>query len=153
VEILREGDVDQAGGGAVQFEKVTPTHLDFLLGQKILANTEGWQESLWGPNGEWLGPHGILFVWEGEYPDDLVDDLFAKLEAVRSGPPLKSTPEVVQPIGDPVAPVLPGNAGLPADPDPGAPRPEPAAPRDPRDKDGDGKVSKQERREGKHHAE
>jgi hypothetical protein len=149
VEILREGDVDASGHDAVEFQKVTPTHLDYLLGQKVLADSPGWREALWGPSGEWLGPHGVLFAWEGEYPADLMDDVFARLEAVRSGPPLGRVAEAVQPIGASELPGMESNAPAPAP----ARKPDEVQPEtqfDPRDKDKDGVVSKQERKDAKH---
>src|SRR6185436_11778114 len=71
VEILREGDVDASGHDQVEFQKVTPTHLP-----------PDWQDTKkhWGPNGEWLGAHGILFIYEDEYPERDPHEIFAEYE-------------------------------------------------------------------------
>ena len=93
VEILREGDTDSREG--VQFKKVTPMHL-------------GTDQSNWkfGPNGEWLGPHGILFVYEDEYEDP--HGMFARLEAIRQAGPQPTA--ITQPLDAGGAPAPGGNA-------------------------------------------
>jgi hypothetical protein len=152
VEILREGDVDKSGHDAVEFQKVTPTHLDYLLAERILSDSPGWREALWGPNGEWMGPHGVLYVWEDEHPADVIDNIFAAFEAVRTGPPIGKSPETVQVLGAP-EPALPSGGNVVGSPatKPSAPDSADAGAFDPRDKNKDGVVDKHERKDARHH--
>jgi hypothetical protein len=150
VEIIRAGDTDAPElGNKVELLKVTPVHLDPVLGAKILTDIQtggnlssSWREGLWGPNGEWMGQRGILFVWEGEYPSDKVDDIFAALMKVQTdGPPAGRVPNVTQEVED-----VSGMGNVGGGPAPTAPRPQPAPSASRQaDTDRSGKVSAEER--------
>lgn len=95
VEILRESAAD--GREGIETFKVECQH--------VPTDWDDPKVQGWGPNGEWLGARGVLFMYEDDYPGQDPHEVFRAHEAVRAaGPPVK---EVVAPVD---APVVEGNA-------------------------------------------
>lgn len=91
VHILREqsgGDATHAGPDAVENVVITAPPNSRCLSHL----PPGWREQVWwGPNDEFMGPRGILFVWDEEYKDPHAE--LALAETSRAGH--ESVPEVV----------------------------------------------------------
>lgn len=100
VEFLGDETVDVSGEGIVH-KKMSVTHLDTSV-----APTD----ALWGPNGEWLGARGLLFLYEDECGNtpgkDEPHDIFLAYETIRSKPPTIPVTQEVDVAGNPV-----GNQG------------------------------------------
>ena len=128
IHLLRESDVD--GHDGVELQKVEPTRL---------TPEERTRAKKWGPNGEWLGLHGILYILQDDYPGEDPHEVFRAYEAVRSAGPPPGGGEVTQAV-----PVSEGN-----DPGKTAPLPEQKPPGqefDEADLDHDHTVTKKEQR-------
>lgn len=95
VEILGDETTDVSGEGVVH-KKVEVSHLDSTVAD----------DALWGPNGEWMGARGILFLYEDECGDREPHEIFLAYETIRSKPPTIPITQEVDEAGNVV-----GNQG------------------------------------------
>ncbi len=116
IHVLREQsvDADHKGGDAVEDVVMTaPPNSKAVTHLPPNWRNEVW----WGPDNEYMGPGGLLYVYDEEYPDPHAE--LALAETSRTGH--KSTPEAVQPV----EPVTPESNQPPGPPEKAKPEPEP----------------------------
>lgn len=84
IHIMRDGSTDAVKGGA----SIDVVALSAPPGSPCITHLpKGWREAVWwGPNDEYIGPRGLLYVEEAEYPDPHAE--LAAAETARI-PPVK----------------------------------------------------------------
>ena len=122
IHILREQSVDSAHVGPDTVQNVIITAPPDS--RCITHLPPNWRNEVWwGPNNEYIGPRGILFVWDDEYADPHAE--LALAETMRIPP---APVEVVEP--QPVVSITPQNAPQPpSKPSATLPSPQPNEPK------------------------